>query len=213
MILQKDLENTRIKTGILRLKCKDLNEKISREKQLESKINCVLPVKLDTTNNSESFTTKVLANCLEELKKFYSEFDVCQHNEMALNALQANLWQKIQESVVNVPNIMIWRNLLKTLEKHIETITKMANSNSTVSSNEEQRNLEIILAKINTKLICKGIAFASSKKKTEELKEVCSDKVDALINRIENIFLNFSIIPPENAEDDVIDGKKPNLVI
>lgn len=208
MILQKELENTKVKTGILRLKCMDLNEKIAREKRLESKINCVLPVKLDTTNNNESFTTKVLANCLEELKKFYNEFDVCQHNEMALNALQANFWQKIQESVVNVPNIMIWRNLLKTLEKHIETITKMTNSNSSVSSNEEQRNLEIILAKINTKLICKGIAFAGSKKKTEELKEVCSDKVDALINQIENIYLNFSIIPPEYAEDDdVIDGK------
>jgi hypothetical protein len=73
----------------LKAKSSDLIDRLEAESNMEHKIDTVLPVKWNASNKTGQSTDIAIKNCFQELKKFYDDFELSQHDgELLYSSIQ-----------------------------------------------------------------------------------------------------------------------------
>jgi hypothetical protein len=188
----KTLKDKEVKCNILQSKSINFDEEISKETELETKIQSVTPAKFSAGLKIEEMS-KSLKKCLNLLKTFYENLETSSESQSS-----ANLWIDIKNELSATPNIFVFQAILKQISSNnaqLETLQPILNESQ--SSIAQQ-----LLPNLSQRLIISGVELLSQKSKLRNIKTMCSDSIKSATEMMMNSTVDYSFQYEE--EDDIV---------
>lgn len=180
------------KLDILKAKFLQLEEQISSEKAAEQALNSIFPPKY-SPDMKISEMNHGFKRCLQLLKSFY---DSERHNEASIR----ELWSNLRTVLRSIPNIFAFQAILRQMDVQNSALAQVDSS----LLEKKDSSINPLISKMNLQLILSGIECVSRKNKLQEIKSLCSEKIQSVTNELEGICSSSEFSFQYDEDDDVV---------
>lgn len=195
--LDQILEAKDHQNNILQAKCISLDNQITKEKEIQKNIERATPVKCSSNTDIVQVNEAIKA-CMTLLKRFYDEMGLKDDA-----TAKTKLWQELNKILRSIPNAVVFHQLIKQLDAHVNTISSQSCTNSELRGNPKDTDQKLI-TKLNTLHIKESVELHSLKKQLAHLKEVCAQKILNFQNDLEAHMINDDGYAIDYEDEDVI---------
>lgn len=187
-----EIGNSKVKSTLLRLKLKDLQNKLNDGKTRYKDINDAFPSKCENEEPSIEviIASKTLEEGISEIEKFTARSPIETNTQEA----QTEIWNKMRQLLSTTSRFSLWKAFIKEQESVINEITKFSEQNEGCpisQKNSTNDSLDYAITYLNGKEATSRLnANVVLKSKIERLSEQNDKALDVLTNLIDDRFGN-----------------------
>lgn len=218
------VEHRAAKVALLQANLHEVEQKIKKEQSVMAEVQKAMPVKIERSNANDGVASAAIAEAIDALQFFYSIDSNSNGHEGTNNChlwsparffniffrrtdAYEKLWERLQDIFANIPNYILWNNLLKQKETQLMTIDVMSKQN--VSKMLEVDNgTGINAAGFKTaisKLYAEHIRLELNKRALQSEKEsLTSDYVSSYESFVEDLRAKYAMFNNNDIDDDLL---------